>query len=259
MKTTVLALVGLLVAISSQAQIVETHSSGTVNLAIPDNSAAGVTSTLTLTTTPGPFQTAITDIDDVNVILNISALGSFPDGWVGDLYVTLTHSSGVSVLLNRVGRGSGSTEPFVDENGYSENNLQITLDDQQVATRDVHRYRVVETGSHNTPIAAPGTLTGSWQPDGRTATAGGFGDGSDGDATRPALLSVFNDLGAAGAWALFLNDGAVDDLHRLDSWGLEITGVPEPSTYALVFGVVCIGAAIFVRRNRSQPATGVRG
>ena len=42
--------------------------------------------------------------------------------WNGDLYCFLTHSSGYTVLLNRVGRRSGSSI------GYSDEGFNVTFD-----------------------------------------------------------------------------------------------------------------------------------
>ena len=57
--------------------------------------------------------------------------------------------------------------------GYADNGFSFTLAD--TAAADVHTYRQTVTGNELTPIssatpAAP--LTGTWQPDGRTADPG---------------------------------------------------------------------------------------
>ena len=128
-------------------------------LAIPDNSAAGVTHAPVVSGVSGVIQS-------LQLNLTISPRGSEPM-FNGDLFVTLGHESGFAVLLNRVGRRDGSTL------GYGDNGFSITLSDLAVA--DIHTYRTTVTGNELTPIssanpAAP--LTGSWQTDGRTADPG---------------------------------------------------------------------------------------
>ena len=78
---------------------------------------------------------------------------SGPDGFVGDLFVTLQHESGAyAVLLNRPGRDTTTPD------GYADRGLSITFD---AAGPDVHRY-----GELGGPPPG-GILAGSWSPDGR--------------------------------------------------------------------------------------------
>ena len=78
----------------AKAVIMETYNFTGVNKTITDNNPFGVTDERTIS------GSAIDEIGQVNVFLNISG------GFNGDLYVTLNHSSGYSVLLNRVSRRS---------------------------------------------------------------------------------------------------------------------------------------------------------
>jgi len=73
-----------------------------VNLPIPDNNASGIISTKDF------VAPSIDRIGDVNVTLKIS--GNFN----GDLFGFLTHNSGYSVLLNRVGRIAGNDLGYGD-------------------------------------------------------------------------------------------------------------------------------------------------
>lgn len=149
-------------------------------------------------------------ITDVNVTLNISG------GWNGDLYGYLVHDSGFAVLLNRVGKTSGNAF------GYSDAGFNITLDGA-AANGDIHLYRDLVNPNG-------GTLTGTWQEDGRQANPATVTD----ESTRSASLSSFNGLSANGSWTLFLADLSADDTSTLVSWGLEIEAVPEPTTWALI-------------------------
>ena len=118
-RTTTLILTALLAALSrpALADFSGTFSSGFANGGvIPDGSFIGLSDTRTLTGVTG------NTITDVNVRLNISG------GWNGDLYAYLVHSGGFSVLLNRVGRATGSSF------GYSDAGMNVTLDDQNAQT-----------------------------------------------------------------------------------------------------------------------------
>src|SRR5215471_16470797 len=79
---------------------------------IPDGSLVGVQDTRTLS---GITFSSITDVD---VRLTISG------SWNGDLYGYLVHSSGFTILLNRVGRSSSSSF------GYGDGGFSVTFDDQ---------------------------------------------------------------------------------------------------------------------------------
>jgi subtilisin-like proprotein convertase family protein len=146
----------------------------------------------------------IHDLTDVNVTLKIN--GTFN----GDLYAYLVHRSGFSVLLNRVGKRAG------DPLGYSDDGVDIKLDDQ--AASDVHVYRLAISGNHTTPLVGP--LTGSWKPDGRLVDPDLVLDTDP----RTELLSSFNGENPTGDWTLFVADLSAGDVSTLVSWGLELCG-----------------------------------
>src|SRR6266542_1924183 len=82
-----------------------TFSSGFANGGIiPDGSFIGMQDTRTLS------GVTFNNISDVDVRLTIG--GTSP--WNGDLYVYLVHSSGFTVLLNRVGRTASSAFGYGD-------------------------------------------------------------------------------------------------------------------------------------------------
>jgi len=208
-----LALLGLLAVVPARAQIITDNAILPANLAVPDNDTVGVSSTLA-------FNSAIEDITDVNVWLNLSG------GWNGDLFVSLEHDSGLAVLLNRVGRRTA------DLTGYSDAGFDVTLDDQ-AANGDVHLYRLTLFGNANKPLT--GALTGAWAPDGRPADPLLALDTSP----RTDFLSSFNGLNPNGAWTLVVKDVSPGDTSTLVSWGIEVTGiVPEPAAaWLLLLGV----------------------
>jgi subtilisin-like proprotein convertase family protein len=202
---------------------------------IPDNRASGVTELQTITN--APFT-----LGDVNVTLNIS--GDFN----GDLYVSLTHSSGFAVLLNRVGRRAA------DDFGYDDPGLSIKLDDG-AANGDVHVYRLTLGGSHDAFLTSP--LTGVWAPDARNLDPATVLD----TTPRTAFLSSFSGSAANGTWTLFLADISGGGSSVLNSWGLELIPVPEPRSWVLeAFGVAAVLAFRQVRGLRflrENPAVGL--
>ena len=200
------------------------YSSGFVNGGIiPDGNTTGWSDTRTLS--------GITDttISDVNVSLIVSG------GYNGDLYAYLTHSSGFSVLLNRVGRTSGNSF------GYGDAGLNVHFDDS-AANGDIHAYQSVP--SYSTLIS-----NGSaWSPDGRNVNPL-LVLGTD---SRTSLLNSFNGLDPNGTWTLFVADLSSGEQATVLSWGLDITAVPEPATCGLIFGVVAAGAVFCRRRKLKQ-------
>src|SRR2546423_3455738 len=168
-------------------------------------------------------------ISDVDVRLTISG------SWNGDLYGYLVHSSGFTVLLNRVGRGSGNSF------GYGDGGFSVTFDDQASQTVDFHFYQAAS--GYNSSSLQGGT---HWRPDGRNIDPNSPGAALD--STSPtALLSSFNGLNPNGTWTLFLADVSGGAPNTLVNWGLDITGtaaVPEPSSIiegglpALVLGAM---------------------
>lgn len=201
----------------------ETYSSGTINLAVPDNSPIGNSHTLTI-------GTSITDITSVTVTLSIT--GSFN----GDMYAYLQHtdSMGVSflaVLLNRSGRTSSNPDGYFDS-GFS----TVTFD--TLAIVDVHNYQ-----SLLNPMG--GALTGTFQPDGRATDPASTVDTDP----RTALLDVFNHADANGTWTMFVADFAAGGTPAtVTDWSLRLVGVPEPSTWTA--GALVALSLAWARRRR---------
>lgn len=239
---------------NSQALLekVETHRFAplAVPLSPPDGSPIGIQDTRTI-------HSEITSISDLNLWISLGnpiAGGAFN----GDLYVTLTHDTGFSVLINRVGRRPGDA---IDARfGYGDNGFAITLDDQ-APNGDIHAYRQqlpVTLGGppglgHDTPVDPTylSPLTGTWAPDGRH-TAPHETLLSD---LRTHLLANFNGLPASGEWRLFVADLSSGGTVSLDDWGLEITGqtaVPEPTHLAAGIGFALLLWAL-ARRPRQTP------
>jgi hypothetical protein len=205
------------------------YSFGSINQAVPDGITTGLVNVQQISDVPG------WTVTDLNVTLQVSGTGA--GGFNGDLYVTLQHDTGYAVLLNRVGARTGATY------GYSDSGLNVTFDDS--APGDIHLYRLHLSGNHTTPLGGP--LSGSWQSDGRTS------DPSAVLATDPqtANLASFDGLPVNGTWTLFVTDLSAGATHQLDSWGLDITAVPEPASYSLLAGAALLAVAL-ARRTLSR-------
>ncbi len=195
--------------------------------AIPDGNVTGWSDTRILT------GIAENTILDVNVWLDLGG------GWNGDLYAYLTHDTGFSVLLNRVGRTAS------DGFGYADAGMSVVLDDS-AALGDLHGYRAI-----------PGYATliqgeHRWQPDGRAADPVTVLD----TTPRTAWLSSFQGLDPNGAWTLFVADLSNGEEGWVRGWGLEITttngipAVPEGGSVLLLTLLCWVGCG-WTRASRS--------
>jgi subtilisin-like proprotein convertase family protein len=208
----------LLLLSASWASAELTFAQFEVNAAIPDNDAAGLLNTQTVTSD-------ITSIESITVTLNITG------GWNGDLYAYVAHESGLAVLLNRVGKTSGN------EFGSASSGFTVTFSDTAL-NGDIH------TGS----FASGTPITGIWAPDARTASPTSVTDAS----SRTAFLSTFHGLPASGTWELFVADVSGGDTSYLESWSMEISGsagevIPEPSA---MLPLAALFATALWRRRR---------
>jgi subtilisin-like proprotein convertase family protein len=190
----------------------------TVNSAVPDGNASGLSSARTVNGTGALVQ-------NVSLTLDISG------GYNGDLYAYLTHDGGgFVVLLNRAGRTAG------DSFGYSDAGLSLTLSD--AGANNIHFYQ-----NFSPAFNGSGQLTGLWQPDGRNVDPATV----DGTETPDTSFASFNGQNADGDWTLFLADLSSGQTSTLNSWVLTIQTVPEPATAALI-GLG--GLALLFRRRR---------
>lgn len=199
---------GLMLWVGLASAQFQTNISFTVNQAIPDANANGLSLFANLT---GFGNTSV--ISNVTVSLNLTG------GYNGDLYAFLSGpNGGFAVLLNRVGV-SNSASAF----GYSDAGFNATFSDSAV-NGDVHLYQDLGTPG--------GPLIGSWQPDGRNldplSSPSLFLS-----AGRTATLSSFQNFDANGTWTLFLADLSSGGQSTLVNWSLDITTVPEPGVWAL--------------------------
>lgn len=182
---------------------------------VPDNDPTGFSDTRLIDASE------ITDIHSVTVDLTLS------DGWLGDIYAYVSHDSGFTVLLNRIGRSDSSSL------GSSASNLDVTFMD---GGPDIH--------------TAGGPYSGIFGPDARETDPANTLDTDP----QTADFSSFAGLPASGEWTLFIADVGAGEITRVESWSLSITGVPEPSATMLVFALAAL-AIVGARKIRSHGKT----
>lgn len=177
---------------------------------VPDNNLSGWTDTRTVTAPAGTFTS-------LAVNLNLS-------GWNGDLYAYLVHSSGFSVLLDRVGTGVSGVSSF----GYGDGGMNVTL---AATGTSIHQY-----GGNSTFSGVP---TGTWAVDNTSGSLASF------LATSPN-----------GTWSLFIADLSGGGVSTVQSWGLQmdIVAVPEVETWvaaalAGAFGAFWLNRQVFGPRR----------
>jgi subtilisin-like proprotein convertase family protein len=206
-----------------------------LNSAIPDGDASGFADSHLITVPQN-------QILDVNITLDISGTGTY-GGVNGDLYAYISHGNDIAVLLNRAGRTSGNSM------GYDDDGFNSVVFDDSAANGDVHSYRFTLTGNEAVPLSpAPAALTGTWRPDGRITDPANV-LGSDGST---ALLSQFNGQDPNGAWTLFVADLEKGGEFKINSWGVNITAVPEPPSIALATGISLAGFFVIRKLKRRQ-------
>lgn len=179
---------------------------------IPDNNASGVAFAFDLNAGSPVY------ITDVTIGLTIAG------GWNGDLYATLSHGSGFSVLMNRIGSTAGNP----GGSGLSGMNLQLS--DSYLT--DVHT-------APNNP------LTGNFAPDGRFVNPFTALDTD----SRTAMLNSFTGLEASGTWTLFFADVSPLAVSSIQSWTVNVAvAVPEPGSATLLTLAIGLGAVRRLRR-----------
>jgi len=113
MKTSLTIAFGAFVTVTMPAYAQVFSTDFTPNASIPDGLITGLTDTRIVSAPSAAI---------ANLTVNLVIAGDSTAA-NGDFYATLTHGTGFSVLLNRVGRTG--TEP----DGYPDNGFNITFDD----------------------------------------------------------------------------------------------------------------------------------
>jgi subtilisin-like proprotein convertase family protein len=203
--------------------VTTTFATSGLSATIPDGNLNGYQSSFTVSGMPNI-------VTDINFTWNVS--GAFN----GDLYAYISHGGANAILLNRPGRSSTSNV------GYSDTGFATTFDDQ--AASDVHFYRAGFFA-----LNPNGQLTGSWQPDGRGIDPLSAGSAFAG-ANRANNMGVFNGMDPNGTWTLFIADTSPGVEGTLNSYGLQVTSVPEPASATLTL----LSLGVFILRQKVRVA-----
>jgi hypothetical protein len=218
----------------AQATVVDTFRSGTLNTAIPDGNPTGITFSHTTTT------------GDANVINGVDVHLQFSGGFNGDLYGYLVFQATdnsittTALLLNRVGRTGAA------DFGYSTAGMNVILSAGAGLAGNIHDAAI--------PTASTfGTRSTYYAADTRTELPQGVFSGSTPSGSGLDAFSSYSH-NANGTWTLFLTDLSGGEVSTLVSWGLDVSVVPEPATWALlIFGAVA-GGVVGARRLRRATA-----
>ena len=210
----------LVSALAANAVIYSTNwSTGFANGGVvPDNNLSGWSDTRSVSTMPAGTFTGLA--------VNLTVTG----GWNGDLYAYLVHSSGFTVLLDRVGT-PGLTYGYGDA-GFNNITLADTGAGFGTPLGNIHSY------------GGGGVPTGVWNPD-NSATTSASGS-----------LASFLSTSPNGTWSLFVADLSGGGVSTVTSWGLQmdIVAVPEVETWvaaalAGAFGAFWLNRQIFGRKS----------
>lgn len=217
----------LLLAPLVQANTITLSSSP--GAAIPDGSPVGVSDNIVVST-------PITSITSVTLTLDIQG------GIDGDYYAYLSDGSNFAVLLNRMGVTS------VNSIGSLYSGLAVTFSDT-APNGDIH-----SAGSGG------GTLTGTWQPDGRNVNPATALDTDP----RTALLNLFDGTDPNGTWTLFVSDASKVGMGTFADWSLTINGngpvtnIPDTGNGLVLLAIALLPLLAISRRCNSGRTLGGR-
>jgi subtilisin-like proprotein convertase family protein len=200
-------------------QIITTNI--TVNTVVPDNNPSGLATAFTISGVSGA-------ISNVTVSLDVTG------GFNGDLYAYLAGPGGFAVLLNRSGVSGTSTY------GYSDAGFNVTLNDAS-GYNNIHSYQ-----NYSYTISG-GQLTGNWASDGGNISP--LSSPSSFPTAPTETLSSFQNTDANGQWVFFIADLSPGGQSTLQSFGVTILTVPEPSTLVLA-SLGGLGMLAMMRRRK---------
>jgi subtilisin-like proprotein convertase family protein len=146
-------------------------------------------------------------------IVNVDVRLNISGGYNGDLYGYLVlQSADSSTTTTILLNRIGQTGGDFGNSGAG---INVTLSSS--GATDIHN-------------AAFGAVSGTYQPDGNGSLA-------------------FGGANANGTWTLFLADMSGGDISTLVSWGMDISVVPEPITWALLIAGVAMTGLVLYRRQ----------
>jgi len=213
---------------SSLAPVTATFSSGAINVAVPDNTPNGVTSTINVTGIP-----VGATVSSISVALNMSH--SYP----GDMIFNLKSPASAKVLNLYKYNGGNATGPvsLTPASGWYNAQINNTSTTAFSAVGNPYSYGVTApTGPFradalNTPVTPLGFPFDN--PVGFVSDAANFSEIWGTPATP-----------ANGTWTLAMADGGPGDLGTLTGWSITLTyGVPSTGIWSPTAGLYTDAAA----------------
>jgi subtilisin-like proprotein convertase family protein len=206
----------LLTCLASAGHALADVYTGGGGIVIPDNTPAGGSSTISAINILNP---TIFTFDSVTIVVSTAHT------WIGDLTVTLTSPTGITVQLFRRPGASGvgssgdwtaGTYVFVLSGGLS-------MPTTNVATNVTPGTYNITSNPGSTQIIPP---------------------------SDPDTYSAFTGLNLNGTWTLNISDNAAGDTGAISGWSMNITSIPEPTTAALLLlAAGGLGAAAWRKRR----------
>jgi len=199
---------------------------GTTSAAVYYNGIGGII----LDGSDNPLRQTIVSTD-VGPISAVSLVFNISGGYNGDLYGYLTYNDGsnekTQIILNRLGGGNAAASG----SGFGTAAAAPT----DYASLQAAGVKLVDGGAggniHNvTPGAGNPVVAGNYTPD-----------------SGVNFNSTFGGMGGSGTWTLLLFDKSAGDTSTLVGWGLDVTAVPEPTTWALGIFSALAGIGRLVR------------
>lgn len=203
--------------INTNPEVPATNYGPGAGFAFPDNNPAGGSSTILAINVANP---TISSFD--SVVIDVSVAHT----WLGDLTATLTAPDGITnvQLFRRPGTTAlGSTGDWL-----------------------IGTYTFVLSGGVAFPQA------GNTVPGSSYNITSNPGSAQQVPLPDPDTYSVFTGMNLNGTWTLNISDNATGDTGSISGWSMNITSVPEPSTFALL-GMMAAGA-LGVRTWRKRKA-----
>ncbi len=201
-----------LTANSSGGTITNTFSSGTINLAIPDNIPAGVSNTIAVSS--GIILSAA---NKLSLTLNFGTGTTAPNRehtWVGDLKITLSTPGGNTIVFDRPGVPVSGTGNSADMNG--------------AYTFTTSASAILPQLSTDATVAGGNVINGNYKPS---------------DSSNPDAAHNWTGLGLpfniTGNWTLNISDNAGSDAGDLISWSIGfITSYTHVITGSGIIGTI---------------------
>jgi subtilisin-like proprotein convertase family protein len=211
------------------------------DVVIPDGDLNGTALITTIGNLPSGTKV---DINSFRVYLDI--VGD-PFGGNGDLDIWLkspTASGGIVVqLVNRPGYTG------VNGNGYQDSGMNVTLYDG-TDPNGTHTYFGIQYYQTDSTFYDPNLsgVTGIFKTDGRNIDPMSSGTAFDA-AERTKTIAGLQGIDPTGDWLLFAADVSAGGNSTIRAWGIDLTPIPEPQSYAMAIGAGLMAFAVYRRRT----------